>query len=154
MRWTIIIKRTSTSCISGRRGGKPREEWWEMVVCFEWKPSREGSVSYTTHAHSAYPCTACAVEKAQGCRSIWEHPTVHTYDPWGLGSGQSVGTTQITRAAGGGVLYGNQHLVETGENHEKKMFWSFKKIWKKCGMLRGWCFIATQNFKLKHIKRC
>jgi len=30
----------------------------------------------------------------------------------------------------------------------------FQKILKKCGMLRGWCFIATQNFKLKHITRC
>ena len=54
-----------------------------------------------THAHSAYPCTACAVERAQGCRSIWEHPTGHTYDPWGLGSGQSERTTQIARTAGG-----------------------------------------------------
>ena len=34
------------------------------------------------------------------------------------------------------------------------MFWSFKTISKKYGMLRGWCFIATQNFKLKHITRC
>ena len=34
------------------------------------------------------------------------------------------------------------------------MFWSFKRNSKKCGMLRGWCFIGTQNFKLKHIKRC
>ena len=54
-----------------------------------------------THAHSAYPCTACAAEMAQGCRSIWEHPMVHTYDPWGLGSGQSERTTQIARAVGG-----------------------------------------------------
>jgi len=30
----------------------------------------------------------------------------------------------------------------------------FQKKFKKCGMLRGWCFIATQNFKLKHITRC
>ena len=78
-------------------------------------------MSYTTHAHSAYPCTACVVERAQGCRSIWEHPTVHTYDPWGLGSGQSERRTQIARAAGG-ISYGNQHSMETGENHEKKMF--------------------------------
>ena len=69
------------------------------------KPSREGSMSYTTHAHSAYPCTACAIEMAQGCRSIWEHPTVHTYDPWGLGSGQSERTTQ-TRAQQGGIGHG------------------------------------------------
>ena len=57
-------------------------------------------MSYTTHAHSAYPCTSCAVERAQGCRSIWEHPTMHTYDPWGLGSGQSERTNQIARAGG------------------------------------------------------
>ena len=138
----------------GEEAGNRWEEWREMVACFEWKPSREGSVSYTTHAHSAYPCTACAVERAQGCRSILEQPTMHTYDPWGLGSGQSERMTQIARAAGGGISYGNQHSVETGENHEKKMFWSFKKIQKKCGMLRRWCFIGTQNFKLKHIKRC
>ena len=29
---------------------------------------------------------------------------VHTYDPWGLGSGQSERTTQIARAAGGGGI--------------------------------------------------
>ena len=46
---------------------------------------------------------------------------MQTYDPWGLGSGQSERTTQIARAAGG-ISYGNQHSVETGENHEKKMF--------------------------------
>ena len=62
--------------------------------------------------------------------------------------------SDCARRWGRGISYGNQHSVETGENHEKKMFWSFKKIWKKCGMLRGWCFIATQNFKLKHITRC
>lgn len=59
-------------------------------------------MSYTTHAHSAYPCIACVLESAQGCRLIWEHPTVHTYDPWGLGSGQSECTSQIARATGGG----------------------------------------------------
>ena len=65
-------------------------------------------MSYTTHAHSAYPCTTCVVERAQGCRSIWEHPMVHTYDPWGLGSGQSKRTSQIARAAqvGGGIGHG------------------------------------------------
>ena len=39
----------------------------------------------------------------------------------GLGSGQSERMTQIVRAAGG-ISYGNQHSMETGENHEKKMF--------------------------------
>ena len=55
-----------------------------------------------THAHSAYPYNACAVKRAEDCRSIWEHPTVQTYDPWGLGSGQSERMTQIACAAGGG----------------------------------------------------
>ena len=112
-----------------RRGGKPMRGVARNGTCFEWKPSREGSVSYMTHAHSAYPCTACAVKTAQGCCSIWEHLMVHTYDPWGLGSGQSERRTQIAHAAGGGgISYRNQHSVETGENHEKKMFWSFKKM--------------------------
>ena len=30
----------------------------------------------------------------------------------------------------------------------------FHKNLKKCGMLRRWCFIAPQNFKLKNIMRC
>ena len=45
---------------------------------------------------------ACAVEKDEGRRSIKENPTVQTYDPWGLGSGQSESTTQIV----GGVVVG------------------------------------------------
>ena len=48
--------------------------------------------------------TACAVERDEDCRSIWEHPTVQTYDPWGLGSSQSERTTQIARTAGGGGI--------------------------------------------------
>ena len=31
---------------------------------------------------------------------------VHTYDPWGLGSGQSKHTTQIAHAAKGGIGHG------------------------------------------------
>ena len=62
-----------------------------------------------THAHSASPCTACAVERAEDSRSIWEHPTVQTYDPWGLGSGQLERTTQIACMAGG-ISHG---LVDT-----------------------------------------
>ena len=54
-----------------------------------------------TNEHSAYSCTACVVERAQDCRSIWEHPMVQMYDPWGLGSGQSERTPQIMQAAGG-----------------------------------------------------
>ena len=56
------------------------------------------------HVHSAYPCTTCAVERAKDCRSIWEHPTVQTYDPWGLGSDQSEHMTQIARVGGGGCI--------------------------------------------------
>jgi len=44
----------------------------------------------------------CAVERDEDRRSIKENPTVQTYDPWGLGSGQSERTTQIARAAKGG----------------------------------------------------
>ena len=98
---TSISTDTGSGKMMGEVVGNRWEEWRETVACFEWKPSREGSVSYTMHAHSAYPCTACAIERAQGCRSIWEHPTVHTYGPWGLGSGQSECMTQIARAAGG-----------------------------------------------------
>ena len=58
------------------------------------------------HAHSAYPYIACAVERDEDCRSIWEHPTVQTYDPWGLGSGQSERTTQIARVAEGCISHG------------------------------------------------
>ena len=28
--------------------------------------------------------TACAVERDEDRRSMWEHSTVQTYDPWGL----------------------------------------------------------------------
>ena len=45
--------------------------------------------------------TAFPVERDEDCRSIWEHPTLQTYDPWGLGSGQSERMTQIACAARG-----------------------------------------------------
>ena len=56
--------------------------------------------------------TASAVERDEDRRSIWEHPMVQTYDPWGLDSGQSERTTQIVHVADGwGVhLHG---LVDT-----------------------------------------
>ena len=54
--------------------------------------------------------TAFPVERDEDCRSIWEHPTVQTYDPWGLGSGQSERRTQIVRVAMGGIGHG---LVDT-----------------------------------------
>ena len=54
--------------------------------------------------------TAFPVERDEDCRSIWEHPAVQTYDPWGLGSGQSERTTQIARVAEGGIGHG---LVDT-----------------------------------------
>ena len=50
--------------------------------------------------------TAFPVERDEDCRSIWEHPTEQTYDPWGLGSGQSERTTQIARAVRGGIGHG------------------------------------------------
>ena len=45
--------------------------------------------------------TACAVERDEDRRSIWEHPTVQTYDPWGLGSGQLERMTHLTPSRGG-----------------------------------------------------
>ena len=56
--------------------------------------------------------TAFPVERDEDCRSIWEHPTVQTYDPWGLGSGQSERTTQIARVAEGWGCIGHG-LVDT-----------------------------------------
>ena len=50
--------------------------------------------------------TAFPVERDEDCHSFWEHPTVQTYDPLGLGSGQSECTTQIARAARGGIGHG------------------------------------------------
>ena len=47
------------------------------------------------HKNKITTVTACAVERDEDRRSIWEHPTVQTYDPWGLGSGQSERMTQI-----------------------------------------------------------
>ena len=40
----------------------------------------------------------CVVERVEDRCSIKENPMVQTYDPWGLGSGQSEHTTQIARA--------------------------------------------------------
>ena len=53
------------------------------------------------HKNKITTGTACDVERAEDCHSIWEHPTVQTYDPWGLGCGQSERRTQIARVAGG-----------------------------------------------------
>ena len=50
--------------------------------------------------------TAFPVERDEDCRSIWEHPTVQMYDPWGLGSGLSEHMTEIERAAKGGIGHG------------------------------------------------
>ena len=47
------------------------------------------------HKNKITTGTACAVERDEDRRSIWEHPMVQTYDPWGLGSGQSESMTQI-----------------------------------------------------------
>ena len=65
-----------------------------------------------------------------------------------------VRTHDLDRAPSGGrISWRNQHSVETGEITRKRCFEVSKNL-KKCWMLRGWCFIGTQNFKLKHIKRC
>ena len=47
------------------------------------------------HKNKITTGTACAVERDEDRRSIWEHPTVQAYNPWGLGSGQSESTTHI-----------------------------------------------------------
>ena len=52
----------------------------------------------------------CVVERDEDHRSIKENPTVQTYDPWSLGSGQSERMTQIARVADGGIGHG---LVDT-----------------------------------------
>ena len=59
---------------------------------------------YFVHINKITTGTAFAVERGDNCRSIWEHPAVQTYDPWGLGSGQSKRTTQITRGIGHGLV--------------------------------------------------
>ena len=56
--------------------------------------------------------TACVVERDEDCRSIKKNPMVQTYDPWGLGFGQSESTTQIARVAEGWGCIGHG-LVDT-----------------------------------------
>ena len=63
------------------------------------------------HKNKITTGTACAVERDEDRRSIWEHPTVQTYDPWGLGSGQSESTTQIM----GGVAGFGRHTAFINE---------------------------------------
>ena len=53
------------------------------------------------HKNKITTGTACAVERDEDHRSIWEHPRVQTYDLWGLGSGQSESTTQIVGGMAG-----------------------------------------------------
>ena len=55
--------------------------------------------------------TACVVERDEERRSIKENPTVQTYDPWGLGSGQPECTTQIV----GGVAGFGRHTTFINE---------------------------------------
>ena len=55
------------------------------------------------HKNKITTGTACDVERDEDRRSIWEHPMVQTYDPWGLDSGQLESTTHIV----GGVLSAN-----------------------------------------------
>ena len=140
---------TGSGKTMGEEAGNRWEEWREMVACLENLVEKEAWASMT-YAHSAYACTTCDVERAQGYRSIWEHPTVHTYDPWGFGSGQSERRTQIAHAVEGGVSYENQHSVETGENHEKKMFWSFIFFWKMRDVKRMMFYCHTKFQVEKH----
>ena len=56
---------------------------------------------YFVHKNKITTETACVVERDEDRRSIKENPTVQTYDPWGLGSGQSERMTQIARVAEG-----------------------------------------------------
>ena len=62
------------------------------------------------HKNKITTGTACAAERDDDRCSIQVNPTVQTYDPWGLGSGQSECTTQITRVVEGGFGHG---LVDT-----------------------------------------
>ena len=55
--------------------------------------------------------TAFPIEGDEDFRSILEHPTVQTYDPWGLGSGQSESMTQIV----GGVAGFGRHTAFINE---------------------------------------
>ena len=55
--------------------------------------------------------TTCAVKRDEDRRSIWEHPSVQTYDLWDLGSGQSESTTQIM----GGVAGFGRHTAFINE---------------------------------------
>ena len=63
------------------------------------------------HRNKITTGAAFAVDRDEDCRLIWEHLMVQTYDPWGLGSGQSKRTTQITRVAKGGIDHGLVVLV-------------------------------------------
>ena len=56
-------------------------------------------------------CT-CVVKRDEDRRLIKENPTVQTYDPWGLGSGQLERMTQIARVAEGWGCIGHG-LVDT-----------------------------------------
>ena len=63
------------------------------------------------HKNKITTGTACAVERDEDRRSIWEHPTVQTYDSWALDFGQSESTTQIM----GGVAGFGQHTAFINE---------------------------------------
>ena len=63
------------------------------------------------HKNKITTGTACAVERDEDRHSIWEHPTMQTYDPWGLGSGQSESTTRIV----GGVAGFGRHTAFINE---------------------------------------
>ena len=101
------------------------------------------------HAHNAYPCTACAVEGARGCRSIWEHPTVHMYDPWGLGSGQSERTTHIARAVGGVGYHTETNIWWKQVKTTRKRCLKFQKKFKKMWDVKSMMFYCHTKFQVE-----
>ena len=65
------------------------------------------------HKNKITTGTTCAVVRGEDPRSMWEHPTVQTYDLWGLGFGQSESTNQIV---GGVAGFGRQTEAKSKKN--------------------------------------
>ena len=74
-----------------------------MVSLAIFKTSFEFNVHFV-HKNKITTGPACAVERDEDHRSIWEHPTVQTNDPWGLGSGQSERMTRNASGTGHGLV--------------------------------------------------
>ena len=67
------------------------------------------------HKNKITTGTACVVERDEDRHSIWVHPMVQTYDPWGFGSGQSERTTRIARHKGGASPWFGRHTAFVSE---------------------------------------